>query len=105
MADEKKTIGFIAREYVGFEVFLPGRLDQPLERYRDIKPGDTVIVRGIFGEYIESIVNAVCTYSETENAIYLLEFNGDERHCWVCKGCIMKSAMQEFVDASKKAEL
>ncbi len=80
----------------GAEVFKNLTARTPLLLKEDVQPGDEVYCLTLFGEYAKAIVMDGCAYAETENNMYNLIFNEDDRHCWVSDFSINKKAMSRL---------
>jgi hypothetical protein len=84
-----KPIGFVCYEYNGAEIMLlvNGKLDEtPLTRREDLWVGRAIIAPTLVGN-LEAIVAArpdgTLYWRAGEHTIGGLEFDADDRHCWV----------------------
>lgn len=93
------TISFKCYEMVGVEVWKPEAPEKLLRNKDDLKPGDKIRTSGLMGEEFEVTVKADeegALYAEAGNMIIVLEFDKDERHCWVNTGLINKRALEKL---------
>ncbi len=82
------TIDFICREYLGTEVFLLDENDKVIEynltNKSDLQPGIKVCITTLFGDYISGSLLA------------LLEFDADDRSCWISTGAMNIKAIKSL---------
>jgi hypothetical protein len=87
-ADEPRprTLGWTVREYIGSEITRPNS-EEPLLLESDIKEGDTIWVQGLWGT-CEMVVQQGCRSALASQTLAILEFDQDDRHCWVSAGMV-----------------
>jgi hypothetical protein len=111
-----KTINFKCYEVIGSEIFKPKDYESPiwsierengyfshkmaLKNFNDIKVGDNIMVPTLFG-YAEANIISLDVIenkgiAKTENDIFCLEFDKDERHCWICNGQVNMKALDRI---------
>jgi hypothetical protein len=96
-ADEEngiRTLNWVIREYNGCEVYRPGK-DYPLLNKDDLKVGDKIDCWGSIAE-----VTGLTT-AKSEHVIFMLEFDKDDRHCWVCNGVINMRGIERASKSTK----
>jgi len=89
-ADEPKQlkIGFTIKEYLGAPICKPNAVEVLLTKKDDIHVGVTIWVPGLTG-WLEVTVQQDGEghlYGESGKLVAFLEFDQDDRHCWVQTG-------------------
>jgi hypothetical protein len=95
----ENKIDFVCHEYIGMEVWRTGHPGKLLTNKDDLKPGDKISTLGLFGEEREMTVktDGEGVYAEDEvNMMAVLQFDQDDRHCWVSTGFINKKALEKL---------
>jgi hypothetical protein len=88
-ADEIRpsTVNWTIKEYTGTEVFRFGT-EITLTNKDDLKIGDEIDCWGCRAMVISLESNL--EHAESDHSLFTLEFDKDDRHCWVCDGVINK---------------
>jgi hypothetical protein len=96
----RPKLNWIVKDYVGHEVYRysHGRVwtKATLTNRDDLKPGDQIATVALLGGYLLLTVvkdNDGELYGDSDNTIGMLEFDKDDRHCWVCTGHINKRGL------------
>ena len=97
MAEIKWTV----HEYIGSPVYrMEGDqiIQQELRKEEDLKVGDTIAFSGLSGFYrgVISGSDGHLTAVDPVGVGTLLEFNQDDRHCWVSGGIFNLKAIQKL---------
>lgn len=93
---EENGITWIAKCYTGV-VVLDIVTRQPITA-GGLRLGDKVLAP-TFSGYCEAEVkldSRGSPYAETEHTLFLLEFDKDDRHCWVSSGAINKACLDRI---------
>lgn len=92
------AIGFTCREVVGMEVWKTGTPEKLLKNKDDLQEGDHISTTGLLGEELRMVVKSDggSLYGEVGRMISILEFDQDERHCWVSVGLINRRALEKL---------
>lgn len=93
----ENKIGWIAHEYMGVKVYdLEFR---QLKNKNDVIAGMEILIPSPFGKdtYFKAKVNKNCTFAETEDCFYALDFDKNERHCWVNSCSAHKGALRTML--------
>lgn len=87
-------LNWVVKEYIGSEIFRFGS-EESLTNLEDIKVGDELRMPTLTGYTKAKVIelNGKKGHAEQENYAFILEFDGDDRHCWVCGGMINKRAI------------
>lgn len=84
------------REYHGTEVFKEGADDVPLTKKEDIQPGDKLIVTTLVGRYLmTAVLEEGELHADNEGLIADLQYDIDDRHCWVSTYGVNKRALSK----------
>jgi len=91
-ADEPKPIklGWTVKEYYGETVFKVNAPDAPLKNIDDLKEGDKIIV---WGSCVMEVKNDGKLYGDSKNNMVVLDFDTDDRHCWIATCMINKRGL------------
>jgi hypothetical protein len=80
-----------------------------LKNFTDIIIGEELVVPTLIGYANAKVIslnkkeNEGC--AETGDNIYMLSFNGDNRHCWTCYGMLSKKAIKRIdIEGEKKCQ-
>lgn len=102
--DTSKSIGWTFKEYSGCEVhhYVEGCKDPDelpaITTKEGINVGDKLFIRALFGWCAPTLSEKISEglyYAEDTCNIFSLEFDNDDRHCWVCPGAMNKKAIQK----------
>lgn len=84
---------FTVREYLGFEVYKPEALSQPLREVSDIQEGSQIVVNNVLMR-VSSEKGAWVARSGRLAAI--LMFRNDDRKCWTSVGMVNLDAVRQL---------
>jgi hypothetical protein len=87
--EEKPTLGWTVREYMGTEVYRVGAPGVPILEEGGLQVGDRVLIANLemtVGKGGEGL------YAEVGNLYARLAFDEDDRHSWVCTYAKRKGA-------------
>jgi hypothetical protein len=92
--EQPKTLklDWVIQEYLGCEIRKTNDPDAAITTLLDIQLGEEILAPTPFG-FIEATIISLegkNGEAETRNYSFVLEFDGDDRHCWVCVGQINK---------------
>jgi hypothetical protein len=93
-------LSWTVREYIGSEIYKFDSdqqiIKEPLIYKDDLQIGMVVAVPTFFG-YAKTIIdkNFQAT-SEGGKWTYILEFDKDDRHCWICSGSINLASIKKL---------
>jgi hypothetical protein len=98
----RPKLGFIVKEYIGPEVykrFPDGSINtEHLLTLEDVQEGDELAIPWLTGGYV--LMKAAKTKTgftaHGENHCVILEFDIDERHCWVAGGFVNMKALERL---------
>ena len=95
-------LGFTCREYMGTEIYKPGDMETRLTKKDDVKAGVTVLVPGLGHAWWLMIVKEEggVLYGHADKMMAVLEYDQDDRHCWVCGGLINTRGLQKLTLSS-----
>jgi hypothetical protein len=80
-------LNWIVKEYIGAEIYKDPITQALLTNKDDIRPGHE-----IYAYDIKAIVNDDGESASSQKFLYILEFDTDDRHAWVCTGvCNMRA--------------
>jgi hypothetical protein len=88
-------LNWTVREYMGCDVYIEGDQDKkPITTKSGIKVGDRLVAWG----YIIVVTELDPPSAETTSGstLVILEFDKDDRHCWVAGGMINKRALKQL---------
>jgi len=102
-----RFLNFVVKEYIGAEVYLKDE-ERGLvvaKNYEDLQEGTEIFVPALFGGYYKLLIldiddtkkvaGAASTKEETGTAA-TLEYDKDDRHCWVANGIFNMDAMKRL---------
>lgn len=100
----KEKLNFIINEYLGPEVFKfksdgSVNVENTLQNYNDIHIDDKIAIPILTNNYITMIVNIDENgkfYGKCSNHLAVLEFNTDNRHCWICMGLVNIKSIEKL---------
>lgn len=72
-------LGWKVYEYMGAKIYKDIASKAPLLKYDDIQKGDEIYAYGV-----KAIVKE--GYATSGHYVFTLEYDKDDRHCWVCIG-------------------
>ena len=103
-ADEPKQlkIGFTIKEYLGSPICKPNAVDVLLMKKDDIHVGDTIWAPGL-GGWLEVTVQQDENghlYGASGKLVAFLEFDQDDRHCWIQTGIANTRALERLTLSS-----
>lgn len=80
---EPLKLNWIIKEYIGTEIYKFGT-ENPIINKDDLKVGDEVDCWGCKAK----VIGLSYAISESGDTEFMLSFDRDDRHCWVCDGII-----------------
>jgi len=88
-------IGWIAREYMGQEIMNLSK--EKLTKKEDLIADEEILIPSLTGIVKAKVVKKEeQTYAESDNFLFILEFDIDDRHCWVCSGIVNKKCLEKY---------
>jgi hypothetical protein len=94
----RAPLGWTVSCYQGTEVFKEGAPETPLTRLEDIRPGDKLIVTTLVGRYLmtATLDEQHELFADSEGMVADLQFDMDDRHCWVSTYGVNKRAFAKL---------
>lgn len=100
-------LNWTIREYIGGTIYkiIEGTLkEEPIIDINDLKTGDWIVVHG-WEAQIESILGDTAVARSGQDLAHYLEFDKDQRHCWVGGATINLRAIKKLELSSQNKDI
>ena len=95
-----KPLNFKITEFLGVELFkkIPLNQEDRCLVGKDLKVGNVVFIPGLVSGWLEMVVISKdgVLHLENNNLYGTLEFDKDDRHCWICTGLINRKCSESL---------